>query len=123
MSHYLPNKLWGNIYYKQWSDAEKKLRGNTSWASSVGFVDGVTRGTQRFIYNGRTYYDGEYPLSTALRMKAPDSLIFALLKVYENASSVKDEDGLFPVDLAVNGEYSGEVIFALFPAAIIYKDC
>ena len=93
MSHYLPNKLWGNIYYKQWSRAENVLRGNASWASSVGFVAGVTRGTQRFINNG-TYYDGEYPLSTALRMKAPDSLILALLKVYEDASSVKNEDGI-----------------------------
>ena len=39
-------------------------------------------------------------------MKAPDSLILAMPKVYGNAASVKDNDGLLPVDLHVNGEYS-----------------
>ena len=114
MPWHLPANLWGNIGNKQWSDAEEKLRGNTSWASSVGCVDGVTRGNQRYC---ATYYDSEYPLSTALRMNAPDSLIFALLKAYEDAASEKDEVGLFPVALGGNGEYSGEVLCALFPAA------
>ena len=50
-------------------------------------------------------------------MNAPDSLILALLKAYENAASVTDEDGLFPVALAGNGEYSGEVLSVLFPAS------
>ena len=114
MPWHLPANLWGNIGNKQWSDAENELHGNTSWASSVGCVDGITRGNQRYY---GTSYDGEYPLSTALRMNAPDSLILALLKAYENAASVTDEDGLFPVALAGNGEYSGEVLCALFPAA------
>ncbi len=95
MPRYLPNDLWIYINAKQWIDAEGALPGNTSWASSVGFVGGVTRGTQSYCNDYKsTYYDGEYPLSTALRMKAPDSLILALLKVYEDASSVKNEDGI-----------------------------
>ena len=114
MSQHLPNDLWIYICRKHWSNAEGALSGKTSWASSVGCVDGVTRGNQRYC---ATYYDSEYPLSTALRMNAPDSLIFALLKAYEDAASEKDEVGLFPVALGGNGEYSGEVLCALFPAA------
>ena len=119
MPQYLPTNLWIYISDKQWSDAEEVLSEDTSWARSVGFVDGVTRGNQRYRFNYKSSYfhDGEYPLSTALRMNAPDSLILALLKAYENAASVTDEDGLFPVALAGNGEYSGEVLCALFPAA------
>ena len=47
-------------------------------------------------------------------MNAPGSLILPLLNAYEDAASVKDKDGLLPVDLAVNGEYSGEVILRSF---------
>ena len=60
----------------------------------VGLVDGVTRGTQRFNDGYDSCSDGEYPLSTALRMKAPGSLILAMLKAYGNAASVEDNDGL-----------------------------
>ena len=118
MRQLIPNNLLSYISNKQWSNSEKELRGNTSLASSVRFVDGVTRGTQHYgCIIGSNYNGGEHPLSTALRMNAPGSLILALLKAYGNAASEKDEDGLFPVDLAVNSEYSDKVLCALFRAS------
>eukprot|EP00814_Leptocylindrus_danicus_P022446 CAMPEP_0116029934 /NCGR_PEP_ID=MMETSP0321-20121206/16500_1 /TAXON_ID=163516 /ORGANISM="Leptocylindrus danicus var. danicus, Strain B650" /LENGTH=147 /DNA_ID=CAMNT_0003504535 /DNA_START=582 /DNA_END=1021 /DNA_ORIENTATION=+ len=114
--YFLPNVLWRRIYRKQWSDAEESLRENADRASRIGFVDGVTKGNQGY-YNGNKYHDGEYPLSTALRMVAPESLILALLKANASAASVKDENGLLPIHLAANGEYSDDVIATLFPGA------
>ena len=97
MPTYLPNDLWRHICNKQWSDAKKSLSGDADQASSIGFVDGVTKGNQGYLYNGnRYYYDAEYPLSTALRMEAPDSLILALLKADASAARGRrrrQEDG------------------------------
>jgi len=114
--HYLPNNLWCCIYSKHWSSAEELLRENAGQANSIGFVDGITKGNQRYM---RNYYhdDGEYPLSTALQMEAPESLILALQNAYPSAASVKDKDGLLPIHLVINGEYSDEVIVALFPGS------
>ena len=49
-------------------------------------------------------------------MKAPGSLILALLKAYIDAVSVKDMDGLLPLNVGATSEYSDDVICALFPA-------
>ena len=89
MPQYSPNKLWGHINQKQWSDAEISLRRDADQANSIGFVNGVTKGNQQYV---NYYHDGEYPLSTALRMKAPDSLVLALLMAYASVASVKDKD-------------------------------
>ena len=48
MSH-LPNDLWVHIDNKQWSDAKESLNGNADQASSVGWVDGVTKGNKDTI--------------------------------------------------------------------------
>mmetsp|Transcript_28122 Transcript_28122/g.41405 ORF Transcript_28122/g.41405 Transcript_28122/m.41405 type:complete len:207 (-) Transcript_28122:125-745(-) len=113
MSQHLPNDLWYRIYSKQWSSAEESLRRDAGQASSIGFVNGVTKANQRYLYNGRNYNDGECPLSTALRMKAPESLILALLKANASAMSAEDKDGLLLIHLAINGGYLGELICSL----------
>ena len=106
--NHLPNNLWHCISGEQWMHAEDVMRSEKGQANSIGRVFGINRGTHRWTddFYGQTGNDGEYPLSTVLRMKAPDSLILAMPKVYGNAASVKDNDGLLPVDLHVNGEYS-----------------
>jgi len=114
MSQHLPNDLWYRIYSKQWSSAEESLRRDAGQASSIGFVNGVTKANQRYLYNGRNYNDGECPLSTALRMKAPESLILALLKAKASAASVKDKGGLLPIHLAFSGGYSDELLVVFF---------
>ena len=63
MPQYLPNNLWRYICYKQWSAAEELLCRDAGQASRTGFVDGITKGNQRYNYYDD---DGEYPLSTAL---------------------------------------------------------
>ena len=69
---------------------------NASWASSFWFVDGITRGNHRYYFTN-SRYDGEYPLSTALRIKAPDSLILDLLKANASAAKVKDKADFLPI--------------------------
>ena len=108
MSH-LPSDLWRHINSKQWRDAEESLSKYAGRASIIELVDDIAKGNQRYKYKNGSYYDGcEYPLSTALRIKAPESLILALLKAHASATSVKDEDGLLPINLAFCGGYSSE---------------
>ena len=88
---------------KDWWRAENALRSDKGLANTIRRVSGISRGTHTWTddYSGQTGNDGEYPLSTALRMEAPNSLILALLDAHEDTVSVKDNSGLLPLHLAI----------------------
>ena len=114
---YIPNDLnylWRDIFYKDWSYAEEELRSDKDLANSIGCISGISQGTLTWTDGyGQTYNTGEYPLSTVLRMEAPDSLILALLDAHENAASIKDMNGLLLLHLAIQENYTSDVIKAI----------
>jgi len=107
-----------------WSAAEKALHTNKNQAKELGYIDGVTKGTQtyeRAYYNRvKNFANGEFPLMAALRLKAPESLVLALIgSSVKNAFVEKDTDNLLPFHLALinSNAYSIEVLCALYAPA------
>lgn len=120
---YLPNELWKCIARTQWIEAEFYLSSDPNQARTNGYIHGRSRGTQVIhdaVCNSTSVVivdSGEYPLSTSIRMYAPESLVLALLDDNEEAARISDVYGLTPLYLALLHGYSKKVLHALNDAS------